>query len=298
MLFLKISDGHSKLHGRDIQVNIAKPPTSSNNRRNNNRDNGERRGDVRDHGERGGNVPEIDGSKTMEDCSLFQSCFDKDWPEVRKYLSSDAAEEEKKSHIMYRNRYGWTCLHQAYYRRAPVNIIEAMLNIGGKELVMMKGNDNYTVLHTACCRGASSYNIIKMLIDVGGNDLVMAKNKYGNTALHCLCIAIKRHTKAAEKIKLILQVGDANLLLSAKNRVGKTPLEIATDKGASNIIKELLTLQSNFNSTRSSNNPSTNIVPEDNSTPVTQSNQDQDTTRSSSIRGLDVEVGRMKRKHQ
>ena len=72
MLFLKISDGHSKLHGRDIQVNIAKPPTSSNNRRNNNRDNGERRGDVRDHGERGGNVPEIDGSKTMEDCSLFR----------------------------------------------------------------------------------------------------------------------------------------------------------------------------------------------------------------------------------
>jgi len=63
MLFLKISDGHSKLHNRDIQVNIAKPSTSSNNRRNNNRDNGERRGDVRDHGERGGNVPEIDGSK-------------------------------------------------------------------------------------------------------------------------------------------------------------------------------------------------------------------------------------------
>jgi ankyrin repeat protein len=137
-----------------------------------------------------------------------------------------------------------------------------------------------------------------MLIDVGGNDLVMAKDKNGNTALLHLCYNIKKHTKAAEKIKLILQVGDANLLLSAKNRVGKTPLEIATDKGASNIIKELLTIQSNFNSTRSSNNPSTNIVPEDNSTPVTQSNQDQDTTRSSSIRGLDVEVGRMKRKHQ
>jgi hypothetical protein len=72
----------------------------------------------------------------------------------------------------------------------------------------------------------------------------------------------------------IPRIVDANLLLSAKDRVGKTPLEIATDRGASNIIKELLTIQSNFNSTRSSNNPSTNIVPEDNSTPVTQSNQD------------------------
>eukprot|EP00979_Chaetoceros_neogracilis_P017275 scaffold10198_cov324-Chaetoceros_neogracile.AAC.3 len=230
MLFLKISDGHSKLHGRDIQVNIAKPPTSSNNRRNNkNRDNGERRGDVRDHGERGGNVPEIDGSKTTEDCSLFQSCFDKDWPEVRKYLSSDAAEEEKKSHIMYHGVYGQTCLHRTCWRGAPDDIIMTMLNIGGKELVMETTNYHSTVLHFACGK-RRSYNIIKMLIDVGGNDLVMAKDKNGNTALHDLCWNIKKHTKVAEKIKLILQIGDANLLLSAKDRVGKTPLEIATDR--------------------------------------------------------------------
>lgn len=73
MLFLKISDGHSQLHGRDIQVNIARPPSSSTNRRSNNNENGERRGGNRDYGERrggnhhndelGGNVPEIDGSK-------------------------------------------------------------------------------------------------------------------------------------------------------------------------------------------------------------------------------------------
>eukprot|EP00979_Chaetoceros_neogracilis_P012952 scaffold3564_cov264-Chaetoceros_neogracile.AAC.2 len=165
----------------------------------------------------------------MEDCSLFQSCFDKDWPEVRKYLSSGAAEEEKKSHIMYHGVKGQTCLHRAYYDRTPADIIKAMLNIGGKESIMKTTNYDNTPLHFACDRGAS-YNIIKMLIEVGGNDLVMAKDKNGNTALHCLRYKIKRHTKVAEKIKLILQVGDANLLLSAKNRVGKTPLEIATDK--------------------------------------------------------------------
>jgi ankyrin repeat protein len=79
-----------------------------------------------------------------------------------------------------------------------------------------------------------------MLIDVGGKDLVMAKDKGGETALHNLCWLIKKHTKAAEKIKLILQVGDANLLLSTKDNDGNTPLEIATDKGASNRIKKLL----------------------------------------------------------
>jgi hypothetical protein len=36
----------------------------------------------------------------MSDWNLFSLCIDKDWPEVRKYLSSDAAEEEKKSNIM------------------------------------------------------------------------------------------------------------------------------------------------------------------------------------------------------
>jgi ankyrin repeat protein len=224
---------------------------------------------------------------------LFQLCNDK-WPEVRKYLSSDAAEEEKKSNIMYSNGYGWTCLHRVCRRAALDDIIEAMLDIGGKELVMKKALYGNTALHYACNHGAS-YNMIKMLIEVGGKDLVMAKDDNGDTALHYLCWYIKAHTKVAEKIKLILEVGDANLLLSTKNFNGKTPLEIAADKGASKKIKKLLTIQSN--STTNNDSPSTNIVPADNSTPITQSSQEINTTpRSSSnndlnipIRGLDID---------
>jgi ankyrin repeat protein len=173
---------------------------------------------------------------------LFRLCIHNKWPEVRKYLSSDAAEEEKKSNIMYRDDEGSTCLQEACSRGAPDDIIKAMLDIGGKELVMMTGS-YWTVLHTVCMNGAS-YNIIKMLIDVGGKDLVMAKNDYDYTALRCLCVTIKTHTKVAEKIKLFLQVGDANLLLSKKNHAGKTPLEIVTEEGASKKVKKLLTLQS------------------------------------------------------
>jgi hypothetical protein len=140
------------------------------------------------------------------------------------------------------------------------------------------------------------HNIIRILIEVDKN-LVMAKCRNGNTTLHRLCYAIKRHTKVAEKINLILQVGDANLLLSTKDNDGETPLEIATAKGASNKIKKLLTLQSTTNPTRSNNSPSKNVVPADNCTPITQSNQEQDTTRSSStnndrnipIRGLGID---------
>jgi hypothetical protein len=150
----------------------------------------------------------------MKGYDLFRLCLHNEWPEVRKYLSSDASEEEKKSNVMRCSDHGWTCLHRAVYGGPPDDIIKAMLDIGGKELIMMTDDDDRTSLRSACINGAF-YNIIKMLIDVGGNDLVMAKDKNGNTALHDLCWNIKKHTKVAEKIKLILQIGDANLLLSA-----------------------------------------------------------------------------------
>jgi hypothetical protein len=181
----------------------------------------------------------------MKGSNLLSLCNDEEWPEMRKYLSSDAAEEEKKSNVMNRgDYYGRTCLHHAAsYDEAPTDIIKAMIDIGGKELVMKIDINNDTVLHCACIYGAS-YDIIKILIEVGGKDLIMAKDEDGDNALHCLCIAIKTHTKVAEKIKLILQVGDANLLLSTKNHDEKKTLEIATDNGASKRIKKLLTVQS------------------------------------------------------
>jgi ankyrin repeat protein len=180
----------------------------------------------------------------MKGFEIFNLCYHKEWSEVRKYLSYDAAEEEKKSNIMYRNDdYGWTCLHRACDRGAPDDIIKAMLDIGGKELVMKIDNNDRTALHSACFGGAS-YNIIKMLIEVGGKDLVMAKDTVGSTALHHLCWFIEKHTKVADKIKLIRQAGDANLLLSTKDNDGQTPLEIATGKGASKKIKRRLTVQS------------------------------------------------------
>jgi ankyrin repeat protein len=175
----------------------------------------------------------------MKVCNLYNLCNDKKWSEGRKYLSSDAAEEEKKSNIMYLNDDGWTCLLLAFRDKAPDDIIKAMLDIGGKELVMMIDNEDWTVLHDACLNCAS-YNILKMLIEVVGKDIIMAKNSTGDTALHFLCSSIEEHTRPAKKIKLILQVGDANLLLSSKNHAGQTPLEIADDMDASSEIKKLL----------------------------------------------------------
>jgi len=175
----------------------------------------------------------------MKGFELFRLCSDERWPEARKYVSS--------ANIMYRHDdHGQTCFLLACIRGAPDDTIKTMLDSGGKELVMMTMTDDGddTVLHVVCYSGAS-YNIIKMLIEVGGKDLVMAKNKNGTTALHLLCRFIKEHNDAYDKIKLFLQAGDANLLLSAnKDHAGETLLEIATGNGASKKIKELLKVQS------------------------------------------------------
>jgi hypothetical protein len=54
------------------------------------------------------------------------------------------------------------------------------------------------------------------------------------------------------------------------------------EEGASKRIKKLLTVQSTTNSMTNNDSPSANIVPADNSSPITQSSQEQDTTQSSS----------------
>jgi acyl CoA:acetate/3-ketoacid CoA transferase alpha subunit len=96
---------------------------------------------------------------------------------------------------MYRNR---LFLKKQYCNRdAPDDIIKAMIDIGGKELVIKKDNVTGTALHSACLHG-KSYDIIKMLIEVGGNDLVTAKDDCGNNAF-VLAIVVYEWTRQARR---------------------------------------------------------------------------------------------------
>ena len=207
--------------------------------------------------------------------------------EARKYLSSDASDEDKKRNVMRCTTDGWTCLHNRKCNSAH-DLVKSMIDIGGKELVV-KTTTNWknTAFHDACYNGAS-YDVIKEMVDVGGKDLVMMKNKRGNNALHHLCYNIKKHTKAAEKINLFLEVGDANVLLLKNLVERKTPLQMAAAEGASDEIKNLLTPQSNSESSNKNSNTSPNSVPVDGSnTLIKQSHQNQQTTSlSSSTNGV------------
>ena len=181
------------------------------------------------------------GTITLDtDCSyLFDLCYDGELDAVRKYLASNS--KDKKQQIFYRaeGRHNSTCLHWACRNGAPDDIVKLLIEIGGKKLVMMKSSAKLTALHYASSNNAS-HNIMKMLIDVGGKELVMAKSSGDNTVLHCLCDYIHKHDNPTDKIKLILEAVDTEVILQAKNTAGKTALQFATAVHASNEIKELL----------------------------------------------------------
>ena len=218
----------------------------------------------------------------MKEDNLHNFCCKSNWSEMRDYLSSDATDEEKMRNIMDVSEGRWgdfPCLNMACKKRAPDDIVKSLIDIGGKELVMETNVNDITALHSACSFGGVSYNVIKMLVDVGGKDLVMAKNDRGSTALHKLCFFIDSNNMVAEKLRLLLEVGDANVLLSTQGIHGRTPLETTTDKSASDEINNLLTPNFNSNSyPANKNKTSSTIEIADNVTSITQSSQTLTTT--------------------
>jgi len=206
----------------------------------------------------------------MNDNHVYDLCYYDKWDEVREFLDSDSNNNKKKRQLVcYQGGNGWTCLHMACCRGAPVDIIKSLLDIGGKDLLMITNSWKSAALHTACYFGAS-FDVMKMLIDIGGKELVVGKNNDGRTALNLLCCHINDHTKAANKIKLMLQVPGTETILTGKNDFGNTPLDIATAKGASDEIKALLQPRTIKNEPAIATDDNSNLVPAD--------DQDKDTT--------------------
>lgn len=133
-----------------------------------------------------------------------------------------------------------------------------------------------TALHYACYGGAY-FNVIKMLIDIGGEELVVVKDSGGDTAVHTLSRFIHDCDNAADKIKLLIEVAGTEIILTEKNKYGKTPLDLATAKGTSDEIKALFQPRTIKNEPEISSNDASNFVPDDldNDTVITELQQDQ-----------------------
>jgi hypothetical protein len=161
-------------------------------------------------------------------------CYERKWDQVKSFLkSSSTSEEEKIRSLMYKYNEFWTCLHAACSYRAPVQVIQAMIQIGGKQL-LKEGTS--TALHNACTRrfGAPA-EIVSLLVDAGGKDLVMQKDYHGRTALHNVC----RSGASVEIVQFLVDAGGKDLVVERDNH-GRTALHNACRYLASPEVVQIL----------------------------------------------------------
>jgi hypothetical protein len=102
-----------------------------------------------------------------------------------------------------------TALSLACHYNASIDTINALIAIGGRELVMMTDADGYTVLCKAICYNAS-IGTINALIAIGGRELVMMTVANGYTALHEAC----RMDASVEIINTLIDIGGRELLIA------------------------------------------------------------------------------------
>lgn len=139
----------------------------------------------------------------MEQKRLWWLCFYSKWDEVREYLQR----RKKKSTIILLASIR-CCFHTVCANNAPIDIIESMIHIVGKDIVFEMDYEMQTPLHDICASdGKANLDTINLLVDVGGDELLMIQDRHGRTALHnsCQCIDNK------EVIQLLIRRGGRQL---------------------------------------------------------------------------------------
>eukprot|EP00567_Pseudictyota_dubia_P017071 CAMPEP_0197436572 /NCGR_PEP_ID=MMETSP1175-20131217/4003_1 /TAXON_ID=1003142 /ORGANISM="Triceratium dubium, Strain CCMP147" /LENGTH=348 /DNA_ID=CAMNT_0042965891 /DNA_START=273 /DNA_END=1319 /DNA_ORIENTATION=- len=124
-------------------------------------------------------------------------------------------------------------------KHSVAEIVNRMVDIGGRELVMTKDSRNQTALmYATTAPGVPDEAVIK-LVRVGGKQLLMMTNNNRATALH---IALWRQnnndkqsserTFKTEAIREMIDVGGVDLVTARAYFLGLTPLHVACSFGA------------------------------------------------------------------
>ena len=103
-----------------------------------------------------------------------------------------------------------TSLQLALSYQKSKKVIYKMIDIGGKQLAMMKDEIGNTTLHYACKEKNISMEIISKLLEMGGKELLMMNDCNGNTALHNAC---QNENASMEIISKLFEIGERGLLM-------------------------------------------------------------------------------------
>jgi hypothetical protein len=155
---------------------------------------------------------------------LHKWVTNRDWKAARAYLNSaDQNHKRLQASVSYKNDDGETSLHIACRKRAPYDIVKAIIDIGGTDVVMTADTYGGSLpLHHACHFNAS-VDVIKLLVYVGGSESLNHKDAIGNLPLHW---ALSKNV-SSEIIKLLIDIGGQKTIASV-NKIGWNSLHAAT----------------------------------------------------------------------
>jgi ankyrin repeat protein len=155
---------------------------------------------------------------------LHKWMTDRNWNAARSYLiSADNNHSRLQASVSYKNDDGETSLHIACRKRAPMDIVRSIINIGGNKSVMEVDTYGGSLpLHHACHFNAG-IDLIKFLVYVGGTESVNKKDSIGNLPLHW---ALSKNA-SYEIIKLLIDMGGQETV-TAVNKIGWNTLHAAT----------------------------------------------------------------------
>ena len=152
--------------------------------------------------------------------------------ELLQYLQTIQNEQKHKC-VMQTSFRCVTTLMLAIKRPKSKKVVFKLIEIGGRELVMMKENFGTTALHCACTHKHTSLEIISKLIELGGKELVMERDTIGQTALHYLCMnkivsmdESKNKNISMDVLSKLLEVGGRELVM-AQSTYNHTALHYA-----------------------------------------------------------------------
>jgi ankyrin repeat protein len=124
---------------------------------------------------------------------------------------------DKQISVRRQNRHGVTALFWAIRRGADHCLVEKMVEIGGKELVLLTNKYKENVLHNAAFCG-SRYDVYKTILDAGEKDVLLQRDRLGNTPMHYSCawgVSIRA-------IEYMAEIGGRDALM-VKNNEGQVP---------------------------------------------------------------------------
>lgn len=153
--------------------------------------------------------------------TLHRSVSQDNFPHAIKMLKDPNldSEDKKFAAVKFVGESGTTVTQEAIRRKAPYELIELLVFIGGKESVTAKNENGYNTIHLACKYGSCS-EVLDTLVYIAGKEPLYDIDHVGELPIHKVCF---RNGTSTAVLKTLIDAGGREML-EHKNHDEMLPL--------------------------------------------------------------------------